>query len=330
MMKATAVANANIALVKYWGKRDKKLILPQNSNISMTCDGMTTTTTVEFSDKYKEHSVVINDEEFQKDEKDIHGHIDRISRLAGIKDKARVVSESNFPVAAGLASSASGFAALTVAAAAAAGLKLSPKDLSILTRQGSGSACRSIFGGFVEWHRGKMPDGLDSYAESIVDKNYWPEFRMIATIVQKGKKPVTSRAGMAQTVETCPYYEGWLGTVTDDLKMIKEGIKERDFKKVAQAAEHNCLKMHALMMTTKPAIIYWIPATIEIIQNVLAWREEGVKCYFTIDAGPNVKILCLEKDEKEINKRLLKLEGVIETMICRPGDGAKLIDKHLF
>ena len=329
-MKATAVANANIALIKYWGKRDKDLILPQNSNISMTCDGMTTTTTVEFSDKYKEHTVVINDEEFQKDEKDIHGHIDRIGRLAKIKEKARVVSESNFPVAAGLASSASGFAALTVAATAAAGLKLPPKELSILTRQGSGSACRSIFGGFAEWHRGEKPDGLDSYSESIVDKDYWPDFRMIATIVQKRKKPVTSRAGMAKTVETCPYYEGWLKTVIEDLKLVREGIKEKDFTKVAQTAEHNCLKMHALMITTRPAIIYWVPATMEIIQNILAWREEGLECYFTIDAGPNVKVLCLEKDEKEINKRLLGLEGVIETVVCRPGDGAKLIDKHLF
>ena len=330
MAKVTAIANANIALVKYWGKRDKTLILPQNGSISMTCDGMITTTTVEFSDKYKEHTVIINDEEFQKDEKDIHGHLDRICQLAGIKQKARVVSESNFPVAAGLASSASGFAALTTAAAAAAGLKLSPKELSILTRQGSGSACRSIFGGFVEWYQGEMPDGLDSYAESIVDKDYWPDFRMITTIVQKGKKPVTSRAGMAQTVETCPYYKGWLKTITDDLKSIREGIKEKNFEKVAQAAEHNCLKMHALMITTKPAIIYWIPATMKIIQSVIRWREEGLECYFTIDAGPNVKVLCLKKDEKEINERLLNLEGVIETIICRPGDGAKVIDKHLF
>jgi len=330
MRKATSTANANIALVKYWGKRNKELILPQNGSISMTCDGMTTITTVEFSEKYKEHTVIINDEEFQKDEKDIHGHLDRICQLAGLKQKAKVVSETNFPVAAGLASSASGFAALTVAAAAAAGLKLSPKELSILTRQGSGSACRSIFGGFVEWHRGEKEDGSDSFAEEIADKNHWPDFRMITTIVQEKKKPVTSRAGMAQTVETCPYYQGWLETVTDDLKLVKEGIKEKDFEKVAQSAEHNCLKMHALMIATKPAIVYWIPATMEIIQSVLAWREEGLKCYFTIDAGPNVKVLCLEKDEKEINKRLLGLEGVIKTIIAKPGDDARIIDKHLF
>ena len=329
-MKATATANANIALVKYWGKRSSDPILPQNGSISMTCDGMATTTTVDFSSKYKEHTVVINDEEFKKDEKDIHGHIDRICKLAGISMKARVVSESNFPVAAGLASSASGFAALTVAAAAAAGLKLSMKELSIVTRQGSGSACRSIFPGFVEWYRGQRDDGKDSYAESIADKNYWPDFRMITTIVQVKKKPVSSRAGMAQTVATCPYYKGWLETINRDLNDVRDGIKKRDFEKVAGTAEFNCLKMHATMMTTKPPIIYWIPQTMEIIHEVRQMREEGIAAYFTMDAGPNVKVMCMKENENYISKRLKALEGVIETKICKPGDGAKIISRHLF
>ena len=330
MKKATAIANANIALVKYWGKRNKELILPYNGSISMTCDGLFTTTTVEFSDKYSQDLVIINDEELKKDEKDILGHLERIRKMAGIKEKARVVSESNFPVAAGLASSASGLAALTLAAAKAAGLNLDQKELSILTRQGSGSACRSIYGGFVEWLRGEKEDGSDSYAEQIVDKNYWPEFRMIVTILTEEKKKVGSRAGMAQTVETCPYYQGWLKTVGEDLKIVREGILERNFTKVGLQAEYNCLKMHALMMTTKPAIIYWEPATMEIIQNVINWREQGLECYFTIDAGPNVKVLCLEKDEKEINQRLSRLKGVIKTIITKPGDDAKIVDRHLF
>jgi len=330
MAKATATANANIALVKYWGKRNKDLILPYNGNASMTCDGMTTTTTVEFSDKYKEHTVVINDEEFKKDEKDIHGHIDRICKLAGIDEKARVVSESNFPVAAGLASSASGFAALTVATAKAAGLDLDKKELSILTRQGSGSACRSIFGGFVQWHRGQKEDGSDSYAESIADKNHWPDFRMVTTIVEVKKKPVSSRGGMAQTVATCPFYKDWVETAKEDLKNVIDGIKERGFEKVASTAEFNCLKMHATMITTKPSIIYWIPATMEIIHAVRQMREEGLHAYFTMDAGPNVKVMCLKEQENEINKSLQELEGVIKTIVCRPGDGTKIIEKHLF
>jgi len=329
-MKATATANANIALVKYWGKRSSDPILPQNGSISMTCDGMTTTTTVEFSDKYKEHTVIINDEEFKKDEKDIHGHIDRICKLAGINKHAKVISESNFPVAAGLASSASGFSALTMAATAAAGLKLNPKELSIITRQGSGSACRSIFGGFVEWYRGQKDDGSDSYAESIADKKHWPEFRMLATIVEVKKKPVSSRGGMAQTVATCPYYKDWLATVDDDLKNVREGIHKKNFIKVAETSEFNCLKMHATMITTKPPIIYWIPATMEIIHAVRQMREDEIQAYFTMDAGPNVKILCLEKDVNEIKKRVSELDGVVDIILCKPGDGAKLVEKHLF
>ncbi len=329
-MKSTATANANIALVKYWGKRDETLILPQNGSISMTCDGLSTTTTVEFSGKYSKDSVVINDEELQKDEKDILGHLESIRKLAGIKERARIVSETNFPVAAGLASSASGFAALTLAAATAAGLRLSEKELTILSRQGSGSSCRSICEGFVEWYRGRKADGSDSYAETIAKKDYWEGFRMIATIVSESKKKVSSRAGMKQTLRTCPYYLGWLDSVDEDTEIMREGIREKDFSAVGSTAEANCLKMHALMMTTKPAIIYWEPATVEVMRAVLSWREKGIESYFTIDAGPQVKVLCLEKDEKELNKRLLELGGVKKTIVCKPGDGAKIIDKHLF
>lgn len=329
-MKATAVANANIALVKYWGKRDDKLILPQNGSISMTCDGLQTTTTVEFSDKYNKDIVIINDEELQKDEKDILGHLDRIRKLAGIKEKAKVMSQSNFPVAAGLASSASGFAALTLAAVNAANLRLNERELTILSRQGSGSSCRSIPEGFVEWHRGSSNDGSDSYAETIAPKAHWQEFRMIATIVSESKKKVSSRAGMKQTVETCPYYKDWLATVDADLEIIRNGIKNRDFSSVGLAAEANCLKMHALMITTIPPIIYWIPATLEVMHAVQLMRNEGIACYFTIDGGPQVKVMCLAKDEKEINKRLLELSGVKKIIVCKAGDGTKIIDRYLF
>ncbi len=328
-MKVTATANANIAMVKYWGKRNDALILPQNGSISMTCDGLQTVTAVDFDKEYGKDSVIINDEEPQKDERDILGHIERIRKLAGIKEKARVVSQSNFPVAAGLASSASGFAALTLAAANAAGLKLSERELTILSRQGSGSSCRSICEGFAEWYRGSKDDGSDSYAESIATKSHWKELRMIATIVSEEKKKVSSRAGMKQTVETCPYYKDWLATVDSDLSTIRNGIRNKDFTAVGATAEANCLKMHALMMTTKPSIIYWIPATLEVIHAVQLMRSEGLECYFTIDGGPQVKVMCLSKDKEEIEKRLLELEGVKKTVVCRPGDGAKIINRGL-
>ncbi len=329
-MKSTAVANANIALVKYWGKRDEKLILPMNSSISMTCDGLTTTTTVEFSEKLKEDAVTINDEELTKGKDAVVAFLDLVRQKAGIKSKAKTVSTSNFPIAAGLASSASGFAALALAASNAAGLKLSEKELSILARMGSGSASRSIAGGFVEWHKGCKSGGSDSFAESIVKAGYWPEFRLITTIVTESRKKTSSRAGMSQTVRTSPYYEGWLKTVDADLDIVRNGIKRKDFPSVGLTAEQNCLKMHATMMTTRPAIIYWQPATLEIMHSVLAWRGEGIECYFTIDAGPNVKVTCLEKNEKELRRRLEKLEGVKKTIVCKPGEGARLIQKHLF
>lgn len=329
-MKSTAVANANIALVKYWGKRDEKLILPTNSSISMTCDGLTTTTTVEFSDALKEDVVTINDEELVKEKDAVIAFLDLVRQKAGINSKAKTVSSSNFPMAAGLASSASGFAALALAASNAAGLKLNERELSILARRGSGSASRSIAGGFVEWHKGNKSDGSDSFAESVVDAGYWPEFRMITTIVTESKKKTSSRAGMSQTVKTSPYYEGWLKTVDEDLDVVRNGIKKKDFTAVGLCAEQNCLKMHAAMMTTKPSIIYWKPATMEIIHSVLSWRYEGMKCYFTIDAGPNVKVMCLDKNEKELRKKLEALEGVKKTIVCKPGKGVQLAGKHLF
>ena len=328
-MKATAIANANIALIKYWGKRNKELILPYNSSISMTCDGLWSKTTVEFGD-YSEDSIVINDEELKKDEKDVYGHLERIRKIAGITKKARIISESNFPVAAGLASSASGLAALTLATTSAAGMKLSSRELSILARQGSGSASRSMEGGFVEWLKGEKEDGSDSYAKQIAPKEHWTDFRMIACIVSEAKKATSSRAGMAQTVSTSPYYDGWLKSIDNDLDNVRKGIHNKDFTLVGSTAEANALKMHATMMTTKPSIIYWQPATVEIMHAVMHWREQGLESYFTMDAGPQVKILCLSKDMDKIVKNLSELDGIKKTIICKPGDGAQLTDKHLF
>lgn len=329
-MKSTAIANANIALVKYWGKRDSKLILPQNGSISVTCDGLSTITTVEFSPEYKQDIILINDDELRKDEKDVLGHLDRIRTLAGIKEKAKVVSETNFPVAAGLASSASGLAAITLAATKAAGLELKEKELTILTRQGSGSACRSICEGFAEWYKGEKADGTDSFAGTIAAKGDWPEFRMVATILSEKQKPVSSRSGMEQSVANCPYYSLWVSEATKDLEKVRIAIKGKNFENFGQTAELNCLKMHAIMMTTAPPIIYWIPETLEVIHAVRQMREEGIQAYFTIDGGPQVKIMCLEKDLDKINKKLHELPSVKRTIICKPGDGAKVLDKDLF
>lgn len=331
-MKATAIANSNIALIKYWGKRDEKLILPNNGSIAMVLDGLNTITTVEFDKKYRKDILVLNGKEIEesKELKRVVNYLDLIREMADIKERAKVSSKNNFPTAAGLASSASGFAALSLAASKAAGLNLNPKELSILARQGSGSATRSCYGGFVEWKRGKKLDGSDSYAIQIAPPDHWPDFRMIITIVSTKKKKISSRVGMAQSVKTSPMYKAWLESINEDLEKMRKGILEKDFSLVGKTAEANCLKMHATMMTTKPSIIYWTPETLEIIQSVLRWREEGLECYFTIDAGPQVKIICLENQVLEIKKRLEEIKGVKEAIICKAGEGPKLIEEHLF
>ncbi len=331
-MKASAIANANIALIKYWGKRDSKLFLPYNSSISVTLDGLFSHTTVEFHKRYSKDFVALNGQELKGGEeyKEVVDHLELIRGMAGISERAKVVSNNNFPTAAGLASSASGLAALSLAGSKAAGLDLDKKQLSILARRGSGSASRSIEGGFVEWMRGKRKDGLDSFAKQIAPPEHWPDFRIVIAVTSKKEKKIKSRAGMAQTVATSPMYKVWLETVEQDLAAMRKAIREKDFSLLGQIAEANCLKMHATMITTRPAIIYWNPGTMEVIHSVMEWRDGGLECYFTIDAGPQVKIVCLEKDVKEITKRLRVLPGIEDVIVTRPGGPARLTDKHLF
>src|SRR3989344_3974711 len=330
-MKATARANANIALVKYWGKRDDELILPMNGSISVTLSGLNTVTTVEFNEKLRNDVFVLNGVEQKGDErKKLGNHLDLVREKAKIKWNASVESKNNFPTAAGLASSASGFAALSVAAAKAAHLELNEKELSILARMGSGSASRSIHGGFVEWQKGTKKDGSDSYAEQIARPEHWENFRILTTIVSGKEKKVKSRAGMKQTVQTSPMYKGWLETVENDLENVRAGILKKNFSLVGETAEMNALKMHSTMLTTRPAIIYWEPETIEIMHAVQELREEGTECYFTIDAGPQVKVLCLQKNEAIVTARLGEITGLQKIVPCKVGGKAETISEHFF
>lgn len=330
-MKASAIANANIALVKYWGKRDKKLMLPNNGSISLTLDGLNTHTTAEFDEKYEKDEVTVGGNNLDGEAlQNVSNYLDIIREKAGISLKAKVVSNNNFPTAAGLASSASGYAALALAASKAAGLDLDKNELSILARRGSGSASRSIEGGFVEWKKGEKVDGSDSFGVQVANQDHWPDFRLVTVITATTEKKVKSRAGMSQTVATCPYYKDWIETVEQDLDTVRKGILDKDFTVVGKTAEYNCLKMHATMMTTQPPIIYWNPTTMNIIHSIMNWRDEGLESYFTIDAGPQVKIICLEKDVEEIQKRLSTIEGIEKVHLCKPGGEAKLIEDHLF
>ena len=333
-MKATAIANANIALIKYWGKRDEGLFLPQNSSISLTTDCLSVKTTVEFSPRNKKDILILNNRNYPLNSKEhkkyLKPFLNKIRKLAGTKRKIKIVSQSNLPKGAGLASSAAGFAALTAAVNEALGLGLNKREMSILARQGSGSACRSIYGGFVEWRKGKKDDGSDSFAFQIAPADYWPEIRMVICLTSIKEKKVSSREGMAQTVKTSPFYPCWLKTIDKDIKIAKRAIKNRDISLLGKISEENCLKMHALMITTKPGIIYWNEKTIALIHKIRELRERGLKCYFTIDAGPQVKILCEKKDLKELIKGIKRMSGIKNVIITRPGPGVEISKSHLF
>jgi len=326
-MKATAQAHSNTALIKYWGKYDEKLILPMNSNISMTVDSQTTRTTVEFSKDFEDDIVIINRRKAEGKEKiRVVNHLDLIRRIARIHEKAKVVSENDFPTAVGLASSASGFAALTVAACTAAGLNLDRKELSIIARQGSGSACRSIYGGYVKWIKGKKSE--DSYAVQIADENYF-DMRDIAVVVFTGERPMSTREAMRVSMKTSPLFKTRLELVDPMLEKVKKGILERDFTLIGKTAEADAILMHAVMMTTEPHLFYWEPKTLELLKKIMSWRNDGLECYFTIDTGPNIHIFSLPENVEEIKSRM-KEEGVTDFFVSKPGGDAKLIEKHLF
>ncbi|WP_405098514.1 diphosphomevalonate decarboxylase [Oceanobacillus sp. FSL H7-0719] len=321
-MKATAKAHTNIALIKYWGKRNEQLILPTNSSLSLTLDGFYTTTTVDFQENLTEDMFTLNDtpetgEIFRR----VTTFLDLVRRLAGKEQLyANVKSMNQVPTAAGLASSASGFAALAAASTKAIGLELTDAELSRLTRQGSGSSSRSIYGGFAQWEMGKEEDGSDSYAIPIAPQEHW-DIRMAAVVLSSKMKKISSREGMRRTVETSPFYDGWLQSIPADLDGIKKAIQAKDFTRVGEIAEANCLKMHATSLGAKPPFTYWLDATVRVMHQVQEMREQGIPAYFTIDAGPNVKVLYLPEHEKAVEKILREIPGVTDVILSKPGPG---------
>ncbi len=325
-MKASAKAHTNIALIKYWGKRDESLILPMNNSLSLTLDGFYTTTTVDFRESLTEDSFYLNDQPVNGVEYErVTSFLDLIRGYAGKPNLFAEVHSTNYvPTAAGFASSASGFAALATAATKSLGLKVSDEELSILTRQGSGSACRSIYGGFVEWEKGDMSDGSDSHAIQVAPANHW-DIRVAAVVLSSSAKKVLSREGMKRTVDTSAYYSSWVESIPDDLSNIKEGIKNRDFAKVGEIAEANCLRMHATTLAANPPFTYWCDTTLAVMQSVQELRENGVPAYFTIDAGPNVKVLYLPENEETIQSTLREINGVDDVIASRAGQGVSYI-----
>ncbi len=334
MKKASAKANANIALIKYWGKRDQRKMLPHNSSLSLTGDTLCTHTTVEFNPRRTQDVFVLNRREYAEGTPEyeiyIQGFMKKIRSLTGCGDKVRVESINYFPTAAGLASSASGFAALTGAINEALGMGWTSKEMSRIARLGSGSASRSVFGGFAVWYRGREENGEDSFAEELYGSDYWPEFRMVVAVNSRFIKKFKSRFAMQRTVETSPMYRAWLETAEKDFEAAKKALAEKDFSALGQIVESNALKMHATMITTRPAVIYWNQGTVQVLREVEALRQQGLECYYTMDAGPQVKVLCLESQMKRIMEALQKLPFIEDLIVVKPGKGMSLTEQDLF
>jgi diphosphomevalonate decarboxylase len=326
-MKATAVAPSNIAFIKYWGRRDESLKLPTNASISMNLSGLTTKTTVEFSKDFSEDKLTIDvkSETGQALEK-VSKHLDRVRKLAGISEKAKVFSENSFPSGTGLSSSASGFAALTLAATKAVGMELPEKELSILARQGSGSACRSIPDGFVEWVDGDSSE--TSCAVSLYPADYW-DIVDIAIILTDQVKDVSTSAGQ-KLAHTSPFFEARLKNLPHKIEQVKKAISDKNFTTFGEITEAEALEMHAIMLTSNPALIYWNPATLLLMKAVQQWRNDGISCYFTLNTGQNIHILCQKKDLEIVQKKLKTLDVIQKSIVNYSSSGARLVDEDLF
>ncbi|MBI3783323.1 MAG: diphosphomevalonate decarboxylase [Deltaproteobacteria bacterium] len=323
--RVTGRACSNVALAKYWGKRDVSLNLPYTGSLSVTLDGLETTATVEI-ESGKTSRTILNGVLTSGPEADrIRGFLDLVRLAAGSRSVASAELASNFPVAAGIASSASTFAALAVAAAAAYGVSLTATQLSILARRGSGSAARSIFGGYTEWLPGEASDGTDSFAVRLAEPEHW-RLGIAVVITNERPKSVGSRSGMAHAAKTSPFFPAWLTSHEDDLADIRRGILDRNLTLVGETAEHNCLKMHAVSLTSRPALLYWKPATLAVIETVYELRAGGIEAYFTIDAGPQVKVLCANEQIGIVAAALANAPGVKRVLRSGPGNDAHVVE----
>jgi len=322
-MKVKARANSNIAIVKYWGKRDEKLRLPTNSSVSITLDKLWTETEVEFDKNFDKDVIEYIDGKFRKKEiLRIIEHLERIRNLAKINTKARVVTRNNFEKAAGMASSASGFAALSLAGSRAAGLNLSDKELSILARQGSGSACRSISGGIVVWHKGE--DNQSSYAEQIKFNDQWGLRILLVKIKDSKEKKISSTEGMKKALLS-PYFKLAIDEAEKNVKRTVKALRENDWKVFGEVVEAECFRLHMLTMTSKPPIIYWKPGTLEVFSQVFEMRKKRVEGFVTVDAGSHVHVICREKDVEKITMKLNKIRDVERVLVSGIGKGARVI-----
>ncbi|EMW6448607.1 diphosphomevalonate decarboxylase [Enterococcus faecium] len=325
MFKGKARAYTNIALIKYWGKKNEELILPINNSLSLTLDAFYTETEVIFSDSYMVDEFYLDGTlQDEKATKKVSQFLDLFRKEAGLSLKASVISQNFVPTAAGLASSASGLAALAGACNTALKLGLDDLSLSRFARRGSGSACRSIFGGFVEWEKGH--DDLSSYAKPVPSDSFEEDLAMVFVLINDQKKEVSSRNGMRRTVETSSFYQGWLDSVEGDLYQLKQAIKTKDFQLLGETMERNGLKMHGTTLAAQPPFTYWSPDSLKAMDAVRQLRKQGIPCYFTMDAGPNVKVLVENSHLSEVQETFTKLFSKEQVITAHAGPGIAIIE----
>lgn len=317
-MQATARAQPNIALIKYWGKRDSARNLPAVGSISITLSDLHTEMCVEVDESMRDDVLIVN----EREDRDMLPRVKRcLDTIVGKPRPAvRVVSRCNFPIAAGMASSASAFAALVVAADSMLGQSRDTAELAGLAGRASGSAARSLYGGFVELEN--RDD--DIFVSQLLRSDEWP-LRVVVAITTPGSKPLGSSDAMEISRRTSPFYDRWIERQPADLDEARTAIANRDFAKLGSVAEHNCLKMHSVMWGSRPPVIYWHSATLACMQTVRDLQSEGVGVFFTIDAGPQVKAICLPEEEARVRAALADTTGVSDIMVSGLGARARLV-----
>jgi diphosphomevalonate decarboxylase len=325
-MRAIAEANANVALTKYWGKLSQDGNLPAMGSLSIALEGLVSRTEVVFDPALADDCYEIDGQPLaQTPAARTRAFLDRIRLRAGLSAAARVRSSNSFPTAAGLASSASGFAALATAACAATGLELGLEELADLARSGSGSAGRSVIGGWARIEPGTGPEGRPRHL-AVAPHDHWP-LAIWVVITSQEAKAVSSREGMGRTAASSPFYQAWVDGCDTDLRDAKRAVLARGFGDLAEIAERNCIRMHAAALGARPPLLYWNGATVAVMHAVWAMRAEGLDTFFTIDAGPQVKVFCRPEHAPRVAAVLETVPGVLQLIRSAPAGGARVLER---
>jgi diphosphomevalonate decarboxylase len=342
--RTTVVSPSNIAFIKYWGARDLERAIPENASLSMTLRTCHSRCTVAHRPDAVEHEVRWRGQHgFELAPPSfadrVRRHLDRLRAWAGCGGAFQVATENSFPAAAGLASSASGFSALTLAVLGALDRQVSPAEQSSLARaSGSGSAARSVFGGYVQWPApdaedspvaGSHPgDQISNYAFQVAPASHW-DLRDVIAVVETSHKEVSSLDGHRRA-RTSPYFEARQAALPARLEGVREALLARDFQKLGEIVELEAVDLHCVAMTSRPAIFYWKPATLSVLEAVRGLRREGIGAWSTLDAGANVHVICQPADEDAVADRLAAVPGIDSILRDGVGDGPSYQEEHLF